>query len=117
MTTVFSVLYISALYKKYMLGNDDHLESITYFNWVFYFIVMALLNVIMASMLLSEGKSTVILVHKAINRNSQASHIQHLRLFSQQLKVRSPIVTCWFYNFDWELIYSVISCNLCPESG
>uniref|UniRef100_A0A240SXZ8 Gustatory receptor n=1 Tax=Lutzomyia longipalpis TaxID=7200 RepID=A0A240SXZ8_LUTLO len=106
-TIILAVLSISALYKSLAFREDDTATTIAPHAWTVFFTILALVNVILASFLTSEGRSTSILVHKAMNRDILAGNIRHLRLFSQQLRVRAPLVTCWLYNYDWELIYTM----------
>lgn len=48
-------------------------------------------------------------VHKAINLSPNSENVDKLRVFSQQLLHRPPIITSGFFDYNWELFFGVSS--------
>ncbi|EJY57860.1 AAEL017488-PA, partial [Aedes aegypti] len=77
--------------------------SLNYISFIFY-------DVLFSALVNKQVKETAVIVHKAIGYRTYSREVSRQpRKISQQLWHHSPVISCGLFDFDWELIYTMIS--------
>uniref|UniRef100_A0A182PR57 Gustatory receptor n=1 Tax=Anopheles epiroticus TaxID=199890 RepID=A0A182PR57_9DIPT len=111
---LFSVFNVFALLKVYG-SNDFRTRMFSMFNLVggLYYTLMFLIIVALSQMVSQEVryayKLTGVLLHKAMNNETNDELIRSMRLFSRQIRNRSAAIGSRQIVIDWSFIFQVRS--------
>ncbi|XP_065087147.1 gustatory receptor for bitter taste 66a-like [Ochlerotatus camptorhynchus] len=106
--TVFSTF---ATIHVYAANVDDSIFWIAWSRMLFdmLFISIVVYVLICSGLVNDECKLTAVLVHKSIGYRSYDRRIfQQLRKMSQQMRHHTPKISCRLFDFDWELMFTII---------
>ncbi|XP_063708729.1 uncharacterized protein LOC134837291 [Culicoides brevitarsis] len=104
---IFTVFCIFQLFHL-MQGPSNVGMALLTFIWNIYYTSFVIGVFYIASKLTNTGKKTAMVVHKAINLSPNSENVDKLRVFSQQLLHRPPIVTSGFFDYNWELFFGLL---------
>ncbi|KAG5669291.1 hypothetical protein PVAND_017181 [Polypedilum vanderplanki] len=108
MTNIFSIFAIYRVFVRYDYGQYE--RAIIQYAWNCYFLLYGLAIITLASLVTRTGKYTAVIVHKAVNYifDDDDPVIDYLKMFSQQMQHRAPVVTCKLFTFDFTLLFTII---------
>lgn len=128
---LFNIFNIFTIYKIFVRENYEHItEAIIQSSWNGYFSFYCFITIVVSSAVTRSGKFSAVLCHRAINYSDDDSIINcvcifcryklsncwvfflQFKIFSQQMRHRSPIVTCGLFLFDFSLLFTV-SLQIC----
>uniref|UniRef100_A0A336KC35 Gustatory receptor n=1 Tax=Culicoides sonorensis TaxID=179676 RepID=A0A336KC35_CULSO len=104
---IFTVFCIFQLFHL-MKGSSNVGMALMAFIWNIYYTAFVIGVFYIASKLTNTGKKTATIVHRAINLSPNSENVDKLRVFSQQLLHRPPIVTSGFFDYNWELFFGLL---------
>ncbi|XP_041764913.1 gustatory and pheromone receptor 33a-like [Anopheles merus] len=107
---MFSVFNIFALLKVYA-SDDSRTLMFSVFNLCggLFYSLMFLPIVGLSQMVSKESKLTGVLLHKAMNNESNGALIRSMMLFSRQIRNRSAIIASRNIVIDWPFIFQTIA--------
>jgi gustatory receptor len=129
LTNIFSIFAIYRVFVRYDYSQWE--AAVIQYVWNTYFLIYGFIIVMLGSLVTRTGKYTAVLVHKAVNyieddddpvidvvspQNTSKLPVKHdknsfkfqLKMFSQQMQHRAPVVTCGLFTFDFTLLFTVI---------
>ncbi|EDS42722.1 conserved hypothetical protein [Culex quinquefasciatus] len=106
----FIIFALFGLVHSYAASDDEHTHSWAASNVIYagIYVVQLVQLIVVASLVNCECKHTAILVHKVACYGSHDSvTLRELRIVSQQMWHKAPVITCGLFYFDWELMYTM----------
>ncbi|KAL9697476.1 hypothetical protein quinque_000917 [Culex quinquefasciatus] len=105
----FIIFALFGLVHSYAASDDEHTHSWAASNVIYagMYVVQLVQLIVVASLVNCECKHTAILVHKvACYGRHDSVTLRELRIVSQQMWHKAPVITCGLFYFDWELMYT-----------
>ncbi|XP_070504866.1 putative gustatory receptor 28b [Chironomus tepperi] len=108
LTDIFSIFAIYRVFVRYDYSQWE--AAVIQYVWNLYFLIYGFIIVMLGSLVTRTGKYTAVLVHKAVNYiyDDDDPIIDVLKMFSQQMQHRAPVVTCGLFTFDFTLLFTII---------
>ncbi|XP_038116660.1 putative gustatory receptor 28a [Culex quinquefasciatus] len=106
----FIIFALFGLVHSYAASDDEHTHSWAASNVIYagMYVVQLVQLIVVASLVNCECKHTAILVHKvACYGRHDSVTLRELRIVSQQMWHKAPVITCGLFYFDWELMYTM----------
>ncbi|CAO1439534.1 unnamed protein product [Diamesa serratosioi] len=107
---IYSLFTTFTFYKAFLLQQKEFfLIAISGLMWCFYLNMFIVFLICFCSLTTNEAQKTLVSLKRIINKTHNPAVLKVLKSFSFQVSQRMVLITCGLFDFNWNLVFMIIS--------